>query len=235
MKHKVTCLAVPAALATLLAGQASASVLVEAATDFTAGATVLVTWDTAQAVGAKSNRDLIQTFEVASATDLAALELTISSAGDGISTTLRLFDTGADLAGNETSVDTAGWSELINESVTFDSADATASSSAARLIWTLASSQSLVTGQTYALMVDDSGSSTNAFQWRYDNIASDAYADGRAYLSGSGTTWDQINGAPGGQQIDLGLAIVPIPEPGSLALLGLGSLLILGRRKSNAG
>lgn len=78
-------------------------------------------------------------------------------------------------------------------------------------------------GYMMAVQLVDTSSSTAGFNWVHSNSGTDIYTGGR-YLRDDGNTTNTR---------DFGLALVaaPVPEPGSLALLAIGSSLLLAVRR----
>lgn len=87
----------------------------------------------------------------------------------------------------------------------------------------------LVAGTNYAFEIVSTTTSSGAdFSWWRTSSGGNQDPDGSAFLATSAV--DMRDRAAGGA--DLGFAYTVVPEPASLAMLGLGSLLILRRRRS---
>mgnify|MGYP001160179883 FL=1 len=96
------------------------------------------------------------------------------------------------------------------------------------LDFTGADEVTLTAGQAYAFEVVYTSGQINLYR---TSTNPDAYADGRGYTNGTATptTWNYMAG--GGTNRDLGMALVIIPEPATMALLASGGALALIRRR----
>ena len=86
----------------------------------------------------------------------------------------------------------------------------------------------LLTAGTYAIQISETNDADFNPGWEWIRPTNDAYTDGQAYENG---VVKNTNAAGLGER-DFSFALVAaVPEPSSLALLGLGSLVMVTRRR----
>lgn len=178
-------------------------------------------------LGSKSNRDNTQSFTLDTAINVDKFIMSVNAAREGSTVTFRLFEVPGSTTGGVLVLGT----EVLSEAYTFTAADAAATTGVSDdgvgtdnlLTWDI--TDTVLAAGNYALQFDDDGTSDLSVGWRASS--SSKYAGGAAYrLFGEGED-DELSV----RAQDATLGIVAVPEPASLALLGLGGLCMLGRKR----
>jgi len=162
------------------------------------------------------NVDWAQTFQVGKEGTLTAVELFAYRVADSVTEPL-LFDIRTTSAGVPTTPD-VGANILFSSSI--DRAHIGTSESTVLHIDLDSGAIPVVVGDVLTLTLRSSDRTLGAYRW--NGNSSGTYAGGKAFVR-STDAWD----ASGGGSQDLGFRtyVTPIPEPGALTLLGLGSLV----------
>lgn len=238
--------------ALMLAGSlASASIL------FTTGTTPYddsdVVFAASSAVTANSDnnyffrdtRAAMQSFVVTDAISVASINTIARRAVENATFTLSLIDFGTDAAANfYTPAEVSAATTLATSNITITSGLAFGQASGGidaaldpytTMTWTLPSTVNLATGRTYAFILDGTHATSNIV---LNFGLGDPYAGGLAYrqeesVSPNFRSGNDYFGSGNNQQADWGLALVAIPEPGTLALLGIAgvALAVTSRRR----
>ncbi len=242
----------PAAVAALLLGTAAQGAVVFSTgtsayddSDLVLVSSAAATVSNGTNVFVREPRATMQTFTVGEAFELGAINILTRRAVEGAAFTLTLRDFGNTTANFFTPAEVDAATPLATFNATITAGQAFGQTSGGpdatldpvtTMTWTLASSVNLVAGRNYALVLDGTSSSTEPLVYQY--ALGNNYAGGLGYLQDFGISSSENfrSGndyfAPGNnQQADWSLALVAIPEPASLALMGLGGLLILGRTR----
>lgn len=165
--------------------------------------------------------ELAQTFQVQNAFTLDKLFIEIDDGINGATFNVRLYQvtdvnagslaiTGSDLFGGLSYTFSSNTGKTVME-MDFDGGDEVVLNAS-------------VGPAGYALVLEDPDDQTDPngiLDWRRGQ---DIYADGRAYDSGGGISFSD------GTR-DFSLAAVAVPEPASATMIGLGTMLILSRRR----
>jgi len=188
-------------------------------------------------------RATLQTFQVSSNFELAEVNLIVRRALEGAAFTLTLRDFGTTAPANSlTPVAVSGATSLASISHTVTAAQAfgaagavTAADPFNTMSWVLSSAVTLVPGNYYGLVFDGTNVTTGAPHIIYSYALGNPYAGGLGYYQ-DGNSNDfrtDVFGSGNNQQADFALALVAIPEPGTLMLVGiaLGALALTRRRR----
>ena len=173
-----------------------------------------------RALDLREDRQHTQTFQVGTTFQLDKFYIETSSLVANRSFTVSIFAVGDTTAGSP-STPPSGTNLLTTSAVSTPS-----TITGDILEFDLTGSDEIILAATtgtagYALRLNRSETDL-AFKWRY-NIDPDNYAPGQGYATPFGS--------PVHDDADFTLAFVAVPEPASLALLGLGGLMLLPRRK----
>ncbi|MCD8483108.1 MAG: PEP-CTERM sorting domain-containing protein [Verrucomicrobia bacterium] len=198
----------------------------------------------------RETRAAMQTFVVTEAIEIAALSTIVRRAVDGATFTLHLIDLGAAAPANfYTPEGVAAGTNLASSNISITSVTAFGQSTGGidavldpytTMTWTLPSSVTLVTGRTYAFVLDGTSADPGNIVMQYG--LGNPYAGGLGYMQiESGAPGPSPNfrsgndyfGGGNNQQADWGLALVAIPEPSTYAVFaGLAVLgLVMVRRR----
>lgn len=194
----------------------------------------------------RETRAAMQTFVVTSAIDVAAVNTIVRRAVENATFTLSLIDFGTDPVANfYTPAEVAAATSLASSNITVTSALAFGQASGdisvaadpfTTMTWTLPATASLVPGRTYAFILDGTSAAPGNIVMQFG--LGNPYAGGLAYrqeesVSPNFRSGNDYFGSGNNQQADWGLALVAIPEPGTLMLVGiaLGALALTRRRR----
>lgn len=178
-----------------------------------------------------TNRSGLQTISVGTAFQLGAINLLVNRVANGSVTEFKLLDFGT-TDPNGSSITAANVNAAaVLKSYTHTQTTAFGTDALTTLTWTLDNAVTLSAANYYGLLVIGKDANNNALVWQRAN--NNPYANGRAYINPTAattyTTADFGTGGSGATGNDWALGLVVIPEPASLALLGLGGLFGLGR------
>lgn len=172
--------------------------------------------------------DPLMVFQPSANIDADSIVMLLKRVNTGVSQTFNLYDFGTTAPGAST-ISLPG-AALVSE-VYATTADLGPSDNVAALTWDFAGSISLSSSNYYAVMID-AVDGTAGLNFMYDS--GNGIANGGLYQF-DGTNWDLTGGGSAipGANFDYGIAINAIPEPGTLALVGLalGALLLFRRRR----